>query len=427
MNIPTWASWSCVVAVFFGRCQKFKIQGPRLHARFLGALLLGSLPLVGPLTTSRGETVIAPAKPAPASPPTAIQTAMERGIQWLLAHQNSNGWWSTAEQPAVTALALTALNREPSGRFTRSRPSELNRAYEFLLGSVRPDGSIHRGGLANYNTALSLVALSTAQDPRFLPVIRNARAYLASTQIDFGEPGKRDTPFDGGVGYGSKYQHSDMNNTFTAIEAMRWSESVLPKDEAAGSPAFKDLDWAAVTHFLQSCQNLPEVNPDERVSRDSNDRGGFFYYPGHSMAGAVTNATTGRVALRSYGSISYAGLLSFIYAKVQKDDPRVTAVLDWLEKHYTLAENPGMGRQGYFYYLHLLTKALTAARIDQLKQDDGTTVAWRDQVAGRLLALQQPNGSWVNEQPRWWESDQVLVTAYVLMSLQMLDSRSTGG
>lgn len=348
-------------------------------------------------------------------------------MAWLLANQNSNGWWSTGEQPAVTALALTALNRDPSGRFVRQRPSELSRAYEFLLGSVRPDGSIHRGGLANYNTALSLIALSTAEDPHFLPVIRNARAYLAGTQIDFGDTGKLDTPFDGGVGYGSKYQHSDMNNTLTAIEAMRWSASALPKDEAAGSPAFKDLDWNAVAHFLQQCQNLPETNPGVWVSRDPRDRGGFFYYPGQSMAGAVTNAETGRVALRSYGSISYAGLLSYIYARVQKDDPRVVAVLDWLKDHYTLEENPGMGRQGYFYYLHLMTKALTAARVDRLKLRDGTEVVWRDEVARRLVGLQQPDGSWVNENPRWWETDRVLVTAYVLMSLQMLQAQSAGG
>lgn len=385
-------------------------------------------------TVSAQSTAATPTALPGTSPATTAATgtpnlriAMERGVRWLLANQNSNGWWSTSEQPAVTALALTALNRDPSGRFTRSRPSEISRAYEFLLGSVRPDGSIHRGGLANYNTALSLVALTTAEDPRFLPVIRQARAYLASTQIDFGEPGQRDTPFDGGVGYGSKYQHSDMNNTFTAIEAMRWSESALPKDEPPGSPAFRDLDWGAVTHFLQSCQNLPESNPDPRVSRNPDDRGGFFYYPGHSMAGAETNATTGRIALRSYGTISYAGLLSYIYARVRKDEPRVAAVVDWLQKHYTLEENPGMGRQGYYYYLHLMTKALTAARLEKLTLKDGTEVVWRDEVAKRLIGLQQPDGSWVNDQPRWWESDRVLVTAYVLMSLQLLDARGSLG
>lgn len=365
-------------------------------------------------------TVTSAKPPAPTVTRAAVQQAIDKGVTWLLSNQNSNGWWSTAEQPAVTALALTALNREPSRRFTRQRPSELSRAYEFILGSVKPDGSIHRGALANYNTSLSLVALSTAEDPNFLPVIRQARAYLAGTQIDFEEKGKIDSPFDGGVGYGSKYQHSDLNNTLAALEAMRASEAALPKDAPAGAPPVADLNWAAVASFIQNCQNLSSHNSADWVSTDPKDRGGFVYYPGQSMAGGVTNAATGRVALRSYGSISYGGLLSYAYAKVDRQDPRVVAVLDWLQSNYTLEENPGMGPQGYFYYLHLMTKALTAAKIDTLKLADGREVRWREEVARRLLELQQPNGSWINENKRWWETDPNLVSSYVLLSLELL-------
>jgi hypothetical protein len=95
---------------------------------------------------------------------------------------------------------------------------------------------------------------------------------------------KLDTPFDGGVGYGSKYQHSDMNNTLTAIEAMRWSERVLPKDAGVEDPANKDLNWAAVRIFFRTARTCLEVNRTMGL-RDPKDRGGFVYYPGHSMAG----------------------------------------------------------------------------------------------------------------------------------------------
>ncbi len=400
--------------------------GSRLHAGFaIRFLPLAATWLILP---GAGSLAASPEPPPSPPPPPATQprlaSAIERGVAWLSGSQNSNGWWSTAEQPAVTALVLTALNREPSGRFTRSRPSELNRAYDFLLASVKPDGSIHRGGMANYNTSLSLLALATADDPNFLPVIRGAREYLAGTQIDFGKTNVADDPFDGGVGYGSKYQHSDLNNTLTAIEAMRWSERVLPRD-ANGAPADeKDLNWAAVAQFIQNCQNLPSQNPGAWVSDKPADRGGFVYYPGQSMAGGTTNAATGKVALRSYGSISYGGLLSYIYAKVSKEDPRVVAVLDWLSGNYTLEENPGMGQQGYYYYLHLMTKALTAAQVDTLVLSDGRKVRWRDEVANRLLALQQPDGSWVNPNPRWWETDRNLVTAYVVLTLELLHHRA---
>ena len=299
----------------------------------------------------------------------------------------------------------------------------MNRGFDYLLSCVRPDGSIQKIGLANYNTSLSLMALTSAADTNFLPVVLKAREFLASTQIDRGVKGTNDTPFDGGVGYGSKYDHSDMNNTLVAIEAMRASEAFFPKDFPSTVSPVADLDWRAVVRFLENCQNLPGTNTSDRVSTDPKDRGGFFYYPGHSMAGAVTNSQTGRVALRSYGSMSYGGLLSFIFAKLSQEDPRVVAVKDWLRSNYTLEENPGMGKQGYFYYLYLLTKALTAAGEHRLPQANGADVLWRDAVAGRLLQLQRADGSWVNPEPRWWEADPVLVTSYAVMALELIEWR----
>lgn len=397
----------------------------------IGGCLLAGSPGVLAADPSTAPAISAISEPggSVAASRAEIEKAIERGITWLLANQNSNGYWSTADQPAVTALVLTALNKEPSRRFVRNRPSELSRAYEFLLGSVHADGSIYRLGLANYNTSLALMALSTAEDPGFAPVIRQARRYLATTQIDQGQPGVADTPFDGGVGYGSKYQHSDMNNTLTAIEAMRWSESLPRGDSPAALKAEADLNWEAVVHFLQNCQNLPARNPGAWVSDDPKDRGGFVYYPGQSMAGGVTNGVTGKVALRSYGSISYAGLLSYIYASVDRTDPRVVAVIDWLRSNYTVDENPGMGAQGHYYYLHLMTKALTAARIDRIRLVDGREVSWRDEVARKLLLGQREDGSWVNENPRWWETDKALVSAYALLTLEMIHAapRAAGG
>lgn len=364
-----------------------------------------------------------PSQPTKALTRQEVRAAIERGLVFLQKAQNSNGWWSTPDQPAVTALVLTAMNLEPTQKYQRSRTSEMNRGFDYLLSCVRPDGSIQKAGLANYNTSLSLMALTSAADTNFLPVILKAREFLASTQIDRGVKGTNDTPFDGGVGYGSKYDHSDMNNTLVAIEAMRASEAVILKDFPSTVMPVADLDWKAAVRFLENCQNLPGTNTSDWVSTDPKDRGGFFYYPGQSMAGAVTNSQTGRVALRSYGSMSYGGLLSFIYAKLSQEDPRVVAVKDWLRSNYTLEENPGMGQQGYFYYLYLLTKALTAAGEDRLPQANGADVHWRDAVAGRLLQLQRADGSWVNPEPRWWEADAVLVTSYAVMALELIEWR----
>ena len=346
-----------------------------------------------------------------------VSRAIDRGLGWLQSNQNSNGWWSTADQPAVTALALTAFKGDPAERYTKTEPAWLKRGYGFLLGCVRPDGGIHQSNLVTYNTAISMTALGAAGKAEYHPIIRSARRFLVGLQRDFGEQGKLDDVYDGGIGYGSKYPHSDMGNTLVALEALYYSKQ-LAADKEPGPG--RDLNWAAAIQFLQNCQNLPSYNKQPWASDDPKHRGGFIYYPSHSMAGAETNAATGRVALRSYGSISYAGMLSYIYAGLKNDDPRVTAVFDWLRANFTLEENPGMGPQGYYFYLHTMAKALAARGVETLELKDGRKVDWRRDLAMKLINLQQRDGSWANENGRWWEKDPALVTSYAVLTLEMV-------
>lgn len=349
-----------------------------------------------------------------------LQRPLDRAVEWLLARQDEKGFWSTPDHPAVTALALTALQG------TRVQPSAprmaeaLRRGYDFILGCVRADGSIHAGkGYANYNTATCLMALLGAAREEFRPVILNARRFLIRTQTDLGEPGQIDTSLDGGIGYGSSYAHSDMGNMIFALEALHYSRQLVRDSNTADTP---DLNWEAAIHFLQSCQNLTSHNRQPWASDDPVNKGGFVYYPGSSKAGE-TNLSNGRVALRSYGSISYGGLLSYAYADLKKDDPRVTAVLEWLRGNYTLEENPGMGLQGLYFYFHTMTKALNIYGIDTLETADGRTIDWREALALKLINLQRADGSWVNTQARWWENDPALVTAYSVIALRMIQNR----
>jgi squalene-hopene/tetraprenyl-beta-curcumene cyclase len=302
-------------------------------------------------------------------------------------------------------------------RYRGKEPANLKKAYAFLLKHAKPDGSICVTNLPTYNTALSMMALMAARNPQYDPIVRKARGFLAGVQRDFGEKGKLDSPFDGGFGYGLPSDKvSDMSNTLLALEAMYYSRQLV-KDQPASDD--QDLDWKAAIHFLQSCQNLPSHNQEPWVSEDKKDLGGFVYHAGRSNAGSVTNAS-GRVALRSYGSISYAGLLSYIYADLKRDDPRVAAVLRWLKDNYTLEENPGMGQAGLYYYYHTLTKALTVAERQHLDLPSGKQANWRTDLALRLIQSQQKDGSWLNDNARWWEKEPALVTAYAILSLEMI-------
>jgi squalene-hopene/tetraprenyl-beta-curcumene cyclase len=97
--------------------------------------------------------------------------------------------------------------------------------------------------------------------------------------------------------------------------------------------------------------------------------------------------------------------------------------MDWLKNNWTVEENPGMGEQGFYYYLHLMTKGLNLADVNELTLRNGKTIDWRKTVVTKLLDLQKADGSWQNSAGRWWEKDPALVTAYAVMTLEMIYNR----
>ena len=115
--------------------------------------------------------------------------------------------------------------------------------------------------------------------------------------------------------------------------------------------------------------------------------------------------------------MTYAGLKSMIYAGVGPEDPRVKAAYEWVQKHYSLNENPGMGNNGLYYYYHTFAKALDAIGEDHLVDDEGVEHAWRQELFDQLAASQADDGSWLNENQRWLEGDPNLVTGYALLAL----------
>jgi squalene-hopene/tetraprenyl-beta-curcumene cyclase len=347
-----------------------------------------------------------------------MKQAIARGNAWLAKQQKEGGYWDDPDLPAFTALALTAAVRDPGlDRNSAEFPPHVEKGFRWLLDQQKEDGGIYNKGLTVYNTATAVTALTAAGREIFEPAIVKGRKHLIDQQWDIGQKNETDNPNDGGIGYGSKNDRSDMSNTYLAIEALKLSEKVIADGKHGQQP---DLDWDAAITFLTRCQNL-EGGKDTlpETAESPQNKGGFRYGPAETKAGE-DKLPDGRVALRSYGSISYAGLLSLIYAKLGPDDPRVLAVKEWLGKNYTLSENPGMGAEGLFYYYQTMSKALSAANIDKLMLADGKEADWRADLAGALLTKQREDGSWANANGRWMESNPVLVTAYAVMSLEQL-------
>lgn len=344
-----------------------------------------------------------------------VQAAIDKGVRYLKSKQIAEtGAFGTVDHPAITALSVMAIMGDP-GVTGKEMPAEAKKGYDYLLSTQKEDGGIYTKGLPNYNTSLAITALTMAgRDNKYRDAILKARRLVIGGQFDEGDKGKTDMPADGGIGYGSK-PPSDMSNTHFALEALYHARLYLQDDEALKNEP--QLNYSAAIEFVTKCQNLSATNKSTWVTDDAVNKGGFVYRPGESKV-VPPESGDGSKTPRSYGSMGYAGLLSFIYADMNQKDERVVAVKDWLGKNYTVKENPGIGLEGLYYYYHTMAKGLNLAQMDFVEGPDGKRYNWRADLSKELFNLQKEDGSWTNDNGRWMEKDSILVTAFAVLALE---------
>lgn len=326
---------------------------------------------------------------------------IDRGVAYYKTAQAEDGSFSAEAGPGVTAIAVAGLLK--SG--VPLNDPVVSKGLAYLEKNLHDDGGVYGEGSThkNYETCIAMLAFEAANaDGRYDQTLKKAAAFIKNEQWDAGEGlAEKDLAF-GGSGYGS-HSRPDLSNTSFLIDALQ-TVGTSPEDPA--------IQRALI--FVSRCQNLETAHNTTEFASKVGD-GGFYYTiaaGGSSQAGADENG-----GLRSYGSMTYAGLKSMIYAGVDKDDQRVKAAKDWIAKHYTLAENPGMAAAGLYYYYHTFAKTMKALGDETLKDDAGNEHNWRKELVATLAKAQQPDGSWINANERWLEGDPNLVTGYVLLAL----------
>jgi len=342
-----------------------------------------------------------------------FQKTATAGTTFLLEKgQAPDGSFSKQLSPAVTALCTSALLEHG----VPQADPKIQKSLAFLETQIRPDGGIYGEGsnLRNYETSVSLMCFNRANgNGGYDETIKKAIAFLKGLQWDEAEGYELNSTFYGGQGYGS-HKRPDASNTSYFLDALK-SVAEDPQSEA----------FQKAATFMSRCQNLSTPhNTAEWVGKASvDDEGGFIYTAvgkGESKAGETPEG-----GLRSYASMTYAGLKSLLYSGVDQDDIRVQAAKDWIGRHYDLTANPGMGQQGLFYYYHIFAKTLAATGDPFVLTEDQKKQDWRADLTRRLADLQRNDGSWTNPADRWFEGDPNLVTAYAMLALNYCDPSST--
>ena len=330
-----------------------------------------------------------------------VKAVIARAVAYLRAHQGEDGSFSPSRAgPGISAVVATALLRNG---IALNDPM-LSKLMAYLEKSVKADGGVYDRGLANYTTSVAVMAFSEANaDHRYDTVIKNAVKFVKSLQTG-ADNGSVEDPGHGGLSYDGKGR-PDMSNTQYFLDALQ--AAGVGKDDPAVKKALL---------FVSRCQNLPGENNDQAFAKKTteDDRGGLVYNP----TSTSQRDKTPEGGLRSAGAMTYGGLKSFLYAGVSKDDPRVKAAVRWIQGHYTLDANPGMGQAGLFYYYHSFAKAMNALGEPLFADSKGGKHPWRLELFETLKKKQRPDGSWINAGDRQFgESDPNLATAFGLLAL----------
>jgi hypothetical protein len=316
----------------------------------------------------------------------ASEAAVERGLDWLAAHQGADGSWSlnnfhanckhprcdgagtVTSDPAGTGLALLPFLGAGCTHQGGKHQQTVACGIRWLVGQQRPDGSWAAPGDARpmYGHGMASIALCEAygmtRDPRLRGPAERALDFIVRAQHDA----------SGGWRY--------LPNQAADTSVVGWQVMALKSGEMAGLPVPPKV-FEGVKRWLSSVEaNRPA--------------GGQFGYQ------SATPTLT----------MTAQGLLCLQYLGARRDDPRMRAGTDYL-----LANLPRPGADTSYYWYHA-TQVMYHVQGKHWK-------AWNDRLRDPLVSSQSTQGtlagSWAAVDAREKPGGRLYATALRLLMLEV--------
>lgn len=323
---------------------------------------------------------------------TPIDTAIDRGLEFLTTHARDDGAFPSAtygafrDGRATTPLVLMAMW---IGAGDPRFEAPYRRGVDWV--AAQP---IEVHAYPVYTLATSLLVLGMPRNERHRGRIAELRAALVGEQRE-----------DGGFGYLN--EESNLSTTLFAIGALR----------LAGAQA-DDPVVERARAFVERCQNFGGSPLDD---------GGFFFSPGFTDGNKAgpSGSENGATRFHSYGSMTADGLRALVRTGAARNSPRVRAASRWLKTNFAADHVPGTfeplfesRRDGsYFYYAWSVAHAFTAM---------GET-EWARELSRALMSRQEQDGAWRNRFTELHEDDPLVATSFAVASLALAREAMLGG
>jgi len=362
----------------------------------ISIVLAAALLLVMGLTT---------ALPVGAATEEDIQTAIDKGIEWLVAQQDSGTGEFVGEFGVLAETSFAVLKLLDRAYETGKDPFQVDPGapdyymyhdnvvsgldYIFLNASASgPNITFPSWGQVTYNTGIAMMAIAASKTPNKVVVstnpVVNGLTYQQVVQgcVDYFVFAQN---LDGGWRYPYFEEPSDNSNTGYATLGLRYAEEfgcTVPQ-------AVKD-NLSPWLDFIQ-----------DDVDGDFRD-GGSWYTDGWPW-----------VNLLKTGNL----LLEFAFVGDTVGVGRVDDAVDYIERQWNNAtDEEGWPQwQDNYQAMYCLMKGFEAQNIEEIEVA-GSPVDWFDAIADHILATQDPEGYWP------WDcwGGPLLTTEWALLTLEKI-------
>jgi hypothetical protein len=375
-----------------------------------------SIALAAALLLTMGLTT---SLPVGAATEEDIQTAIDNGIEYLVAQQNLGTGQFVGEYGELAETSLAVLKLLDRAYETGTDPFQDDSSapdyymyhdnvvsgLDYILlqaGTYGPGTGIvfQNWGHETYNTGIAMMAIAASRTPGRVVVSTNAvvdgLTYQQVVQACVDYFVFAQLP-DGAWRYWYLDDLSDQSNTGYAALGLRYAEEfgcTVPQ-------AVKDN----LSPWLDAIQ--------DDVDGDSDDGGSQYTVGG----GWVNQLKTGNL------------LFEFAFVGDTVGVGRVDDAVDYIERHWN-DPNDDPGWQNNYQAMYCLMKGFEAQGIEQIEVA-GSPVDWFDEIADHILATQNADGSW----PWDYWGGPMLATEWALLTLEKIapppppaeEAKVTGG
>jgi len=374
------------------------MTGARVRSVVVAVLALMLMASMAPSVL--GDGTVPPGYPEVT--PQQVMDSVIKGLDWFAAKQNFDGnWANSVGVTGFVVICFTGAGYDYTNRTVQD-------ALKFLRQFYSPDHGFLADTFANYETSIALIAMSAAGDPEDADKLPKMAEYLQRTQFSDDSLYNKTEPWYHG-GWPNYAGIPDASNSQFSLLGLQTidllTEYRVPNDV-----------WTNASDFMNICQNWPDVNElswAHNITLPSHGDGGFVYN------GYRSRTPLGEDKFESYGSMTAAGLYSYLVAGDDERQPEVAAARAWLDHEYNLEKNPKMVGKGLYYYLWTQTRALAMSGQDWVVDGAGKLHDWRADVATLFMDLQMANGGWPgNPQIGWREEEPEIGGIYAILSMQ---------